>query len=363
MKQLDVLLTRQALRATRKEKHIMSYFLGVDIGGTKSHALIADATGRVLGFGHAGAGNHEVVGYNGLAAALGAVTTAALTQAGLTTRDLRGAGFGVAGYDWPCERQPTLDAIGTLGLACPVEAVNDTIIGLLAGAEQGWGVALVAGTSNNCRGWDRRGREGRVLGNGDAFGENGGAGEIVTRAIQQVGKAWTRRGPPTALSGAFVERVGALDVADLLEGLSQGSYRIDAGAAPLVFQVAAAGDPVAQGVICWAGEELASLVLGVVRQLDLGTELFDVVMVGSTFRGGPLLLDPLAAAVRAEAPRARFVPLEAPPVVGAVLLGMRAAGIAAAAVRPALIKATQEALHRQPAAAENGDNNGEDDLE
>ncbi len=340
----------------------MSYFLGVDIGGTKSHALIADAAGRVLGFGHAGAGNHEVVGYDGLAAALTAVTGEALAQAGLKAGDLSGAGFGVAGYDWPCERQPTLAAIGTLGLACPLEAVNDTIIGLLAGAEEGWGVALVAGTSNNCRGWDRGGSEGRVLGNGDAFGENGGAGEIVTRAIQAVGKAWTRRGPRTALSEAFVERVGAQDVADLLEGLSQETYRIDAGAAPLIFQVAEAGDAVAQGVIRWAGEELASLVLGVVRQLGLQAEPFDVVMVGSTFRGGPLLLDPLQAAVHAEAPHARFVPLAAPPVVGAVLLGMRTAGIDAAAVRPALMGAAQEALHRQPATAGSDESNGEDDL-
>lgn len=337
----------------------MQYFLGVDIGGTKSHAMIADASGRVLGFGHAGAGNHEVVGYEGLAAALGAVTGEALAQAGLAPGDLSGAGFGVAGYDWPSERPPTLDAIHTLRLNCPVEAVNDTIIGLLAGAEQGWGVALVAGTSNNCRGWDRHGNEGRVLGNGDAFGENGGAYEIASQAIQVVGKAWTRRGPQTALSQALVERAGAQDVADLLEGLSQETYQIDASAAPLVFQVATAGDPVAQGVIRWAGEELASLVLGVVRQLDLQAEAFDVVMVGSTFRGGPLLLEPLFATVHAEAPLARFVPLTAPPVVGAVLLGMRTAGLNAASVRPALIAAAQETLHRQPADA----GSGEDELE
>ena len=30
------------------------YYLGVDIGATKSHALIADETGRVVGFGAAG---------------------------------------------------------------------------------------------------------------------------------------------------------------------------------------------------------------------------------------------------------------------------------------------------------------------
>ena len=32
----------------------MAYFLGIDIGGTKSHALIADEEGRAVGFGQAG---------------------------------------------------------------------------------------------------------------------------------------------------------------------------------------------------------------------------------------------------------------------------------------------------------------------
>jgi N-acetylglucosamine kinase-like BadF-type ATPase len=274
-----------------------------------------------------------------LAATLQEVTGRALAAAGVMAGDLAGAGFGVAGYDWPIERAPTLDAIATLGLNCPFETVNDTIIGLLAGAEQGWGVALVAGTSNNCRGWDRHGREGRVLGNGQAFGENGGAYEIVLKAVQAIGYEWTQRGPATALSPAFVALAGARDLPDLLQGLSQETYALEAAAAPLVFQVAAAGDRVAQDVIRWAGEELASLVLGVVRQLDLQEEAFDVVQVGSTFRGGPLLLAPLHAAVHAEAPHARFVPLTAPPVVGAVLLAMRAAGHDHTAARAPLIAA------------------------
>ncbi len=307
--------------------------------------MLADAAGRVLGFGDAGAGNHEVVGYDGLAATLQAVTTQALAAAGLQIGDIAGAGFGVAGYDWPSERPPTLAAIATLGLRAPVEAVNDTIIGLLAGAEQGWGVALVAGTSNNCRGWDRHGREGRVLGNGVPFAEYGGAYEIVLKAVQAVSLDWTRRGPRTALAGAFAELVGAQDVADLLEGLSQETYTLGAAAAPLVFQVAEQGDAVAQSVIRWAGEELGSLVLGVVRQLDLQQETFDVVQVGSTFRGGPLLCDALYASVHAEAPCARFVELTAPPVVGAVLLGMRTGGLHDPAVRRALIVSAAERLH------------------
>jgi N-acetylglucosamine kinase-like BadF-type ATPase len=132
-------------------------FLGVDIGGTKSHALIADETGRALGLGVGGAGNYEVVGYRGLAETLNAITDEALIMAGISKDQLAGAGFGIAGYDWPVERERTYQAIQTLGLTAPLEFVNDTIVGLLAGATEGWGVAVVAGTSNNCRGRDRQG--------------------------------------------------------------------------------------------------------------------------------------------------------------------------------------------------------------
>jgi activator of 2-hydroxyglutaryl-CoA dehydratase len=40
--------------------------LGVDIGGTKTRALLVDENGSVLGFGKAGPGNHESVGWDGL---------------------------------------------------------------------------------------------------------------------------------------------------------------------------------------------------------------------------------------------------------------------------------------------------------
>ena len=322
----------------------MNFYLGIDIGGTKSHALVADETGRAVGFGHAGPGNHEVVGYDGLAATLQHVTQRALGMAGIGAEQIAGAGFGVAGYDWPSELEPTMAAIRPLGLATPIEVVNDTIIGLVAGAEAGWGVAIIAGTSNNCWGWDEHHRIGRVMGNGSEFGENGGSAELVQRAKQAVAKAWTRRGPATALTQAFVDLVGADSEAELLEGLSQGYYDIGPDSAPLVFRVAEAGDAVATDVIRWAGEELASLAIGVIRQLDFQERSFEVVLVGSMYHGGRLVLDPLREAIHAVAPGARLVRLSAPPVVGAVLLGMQAAGLSAQNLRPSLIASTQSLL-------------------
>lgn len=325
----------------------MNYYLGIDIGATKSHALIADENGCAVGFGLGGPGNHEVVGYAGLTAALQAVTNQALDDAGIERQQIAGAGFGVAGYDWPSELPPTLDAIAALGLAAPLQVVNDTIIGLVAGAEAGWGVAVIAGTSNNCWGWDAQHRIGRVTGNGAMFGEHGGSGELVQEAVAAVARAWTRRGPRTALTDAFCRLVGATSDADLLEGLSQGWYDIGAAAAPLVFQAAEADDAVALGVVRWAAMELASLVNGVIRQLNLEAKAFDVVLVGSMYNGGPLLLEPMRAAVQAVAPAARFVRLTVPPVVGAVLLGMQAGSLPAQALRQNLITSTQKLMRER----------------
>ncbi len=305
----------------------MKAFLGVDIGNSKSHALIADETGRCIGFGSAGAGSWEAIGWQQAEVVLHDIVNQALAQAGLTRDAIAGAGFGYAGYDWPEDRPGHEAMIASLGLNAPFVLGNDTLVGLVAGAKAGWGVVIIAGTSNNCLGRDRHGREGRVTGCGTRFGEFGGASEIVTRALQAVSAEWTCRGPATQLSDAFVRHVGATDVADLLAGLIRERYALTPGDAPLVFDVAAQGDGVAQGVVEWAGRQLGDLGAGVIRQLDLTDEAFDVVLSGSVYKAGEAIIASRRKTVLAVAPRATFVPLAAPPVAGGVLLGMEAAGM------------------------------------
>jgi N-acetylglucosamine kinase-like BadF-type ATPase len=320
------------------------YFLGIDIGATKSHALIADEIGQAVGFGEAGPGNYEVVGWQGLQLTLRAAVQRALVSANVAKSQIAGIGCGIGGYDWPSERQPTLQAIRALGIESPLALSNDAIISLVAGAPQGWGVVLIAGTSNNCRGRDRQGREGRVTGCGPLFGEYGGSTELVARAIQAVALAWTRRGPDTLLAKAFLELTGASSVAELLEGLALERYHISSSAAPLVFEVAHEGDAVAQEAVRWAGRELASLGIGVIHQLGFEELEFDLVLAGSLYKGGSLLIEPMAERIRAVAPGVRFVHLAAPPVTGAVLLGMESAGLQDSVVRQPLIASTEKLL-------------------
>jgi Predicted N-acetylglucosamine kinase len=319
--------------------------LGLDVGGSRTRALLARADGEVVGYGEAGAGNHEVVGYDGLVAAMKDALAAALAaakaaaernaapDAEFALRDIVGAGFGVAGFDWESERPETMAAIKKLGLGCPVELRNDAALGLAAISSSGWGVNIASGTSNNCYGLGPDGREGRIAGAGAAAGENGGAAEIVGRAIVAVNHERILRGPATSLSRALCEAAGVGSPDELVEGLAMGSILPKPAWAPLVFAAAQGGDAVASGILAWASSELGESAAAVIRQLGLEGGAFDVVLSGSLFGLDPSLEPGIACVISRIAPRARLLRLQAPPVVGAVVLAARAAGLDEGAIR------------------------------
>jgi N-acetylglucosamine kinase-like BadF-type ATPase len=126
--------------------------------------------------------------------------------------------------------------------------------------------------------------------------------------------------------------------------LSQSRYKVSAAAAPVVFRVAAEGDPVALDLIRWGGRELGSMAIGVIRQLNFEALDFDVVLAGSFYNGSPLITETMRQTIHTVAPGARLVRLTVPPVVGGVLLGMEQAGLDPSPVREALIRSTDELL-------------------
>ena len=79
----------------------------------------------------------------------------------------------------------------------------------------------------------------------------------------------------------------------------------------------------------------------VIRQLEFENLSFDVVMTGSMFEGGELLIVPMRETIHKLAPKARCVRLNAPPVLGAVMLGMETSGFEVTpAIRKTMIDTT-----------------------
>lgn len=323
-----------------------SYFLGIDIGGTKSHALIADDAGQALGFGKAGAGSWEAVGYQTLSKVLQDITNQALDMAGISANQIAGAGFGVAGYDWPSQLPAHLEAIQPLGLSCPIELVNDAMIGILAAAEGCWGVSVVAGTGTNCWGRTRQPRRiGRVVGGGSGWsGEPSGSVGLVLDAMRAVTFEWTKRGPATALTPVFMQHFGVDTLDELIEKVHLSRHHFEPKDVLMVFQVASQGDPQALEAVARLGCGLGKMAWAVVNQLEIKHLSFDVVMTGSLWNGHPLLEQKFSETVISHAPYARTVRLTVPPVVGGVLLGMEAAGLEPDPVRPRLVDSVRKFL-------------------
>jgi N-acetylglucosamine kinase-like BadF-type ATPase len=306
----------------------MTYYLGIDIGATKTAALICDENGNFLGDGQGGPGNHESVGFDGMENSVRKALDLALNNAKIRVDQLAGAGFGIAGYDWASEEPLMQEVIRKVGVKAPFKMVNDVVLGLVGGTSEGWGVAVVSGTGCNCRGWDREHkREGRVTGYGVTMGEGAGGSELIHRTMQVIGYSWTKRLPPTELAPVFIKMTGAKNLEDLIQGYTAHYYEIGADAARTVFRVAEQGDKLANELVRWAGCELGEMANAVIRQLDFQEIEFEVALIGSMFKSGEILIKPMRETVQAVAPKAKLIPTEARPVLGAVLLGMEAGGL------------------------------------
>jgi N-acetylglucosamine kinase-like BadF-type ATPase len=328
----------------KQKSSTKGYLLGVDAGNSKTHALIADVSGKAIGLAETGCGSYEVLGPEGYAEALQTVTREALATAGINKTEIRAMGFGLAGYDWPPEKPIMVQGIESLGIDVPYEFVNDVVIGLIAGASEGWGVAVDAGTGNNVRGRDKTGRNGRITGNSSLFGEFGGAGELVWRAMISVTYAWTQRGPKTALTRSFMNYAEVETEDALIESLAMQRIHLAPTLAKEIFRLAADGDQVAKDVIQWTARELGENVNAVIRQIDLQDMDFEVILIGSLFNAGEAYIAPLRETIHAFAPGANLIRLSVPPVVGSILLAAESLGHPTGQIRQPLIESTKTLL-------------------
>jgi N-acetylglucosamine kinase-like BadF-type ATPase len=303
------------------------YFLGVDTGATKTLALLADENGQVMSMAAGGPGNpHSIGGFMQFERVIRDLLGRICRTAGITPGAIRSAGLGLAGLDWPSEKDNFFNILKGIGLPDSMGLVNDAALGIFAGTSQGWGVCLSAGTSFNSRGRTSDGREGRAIGDGLYWGEGAGAEELVIKAARKIIDAWAMRGPQTRLTDFFMGYFKVSSPDALVEGIVRRRLHLAASMAPEIIHLAETGDNAAMGCVIWAAGKLARLAEGVINQLDLRDIPFEMVLAGSFFQAGDILISPLTNAIHALVPLAEVKRLDIPPVCGAILLAMEANG-------------------------------------
>ncbi|MFH1085846.1 MAG: BadF/BadG/BcrA/BcrD ATPase family protein [Chloroflexota bacterium] len=296
--------------------------IGIDGGGTKTEAVIMDASGHVRGSGLAGSSNHNNVGAEAAGLALRQVCQQALDQAGATFSDVMAICLCLAGAGRPHDRELVAKFVRAIHDFPRVIIHTDAVGALAAGTGRLLGLVLIAGTGTIALGYDRSGRSARAAGYGALLADYGGGFWIGMDALHAIVCAADGRGPATALTERVLGHLG-LAAPDGLVAWTYGQafgWQRFAALAPLVSEAASAGDAVALDILNGAAHHLADSALAVVRRLDLQDEPFDLVLSGSVWQAGELVQAPLRAAVLAAAPHAHFLLPTRTPAVGAALL-------------------------------------------
>lgn len=298
--------------------------LGIDAGGSKTVAWLADPDGRVVGEGRTGGANLHSAGELATEKALYDVMHAAL---GAQPAMPAVVCVGMAGMDRPDDEAVVRGILRRLGCRGEIVAVNDAHIALVAGADESPGVVVIAGTGSIAYGIGPAGTAARAGGWGEVYGDEGSAFWVGARALAAVVRAADRRGPATALTALVLRHAGV----DRIDGLvRQVHTRPDrrpfiTAMAGLVARADADGDAVAGEILRAATDELVLAARSVVEQLGMRGERFHVVLSGGLFKMAPVVVSMIAARMSDLAPKSSTGLLTDEPALGAVRLARRAA--------------------------------------
>jgi N-acetylglucosamine kinase-like BadF-type ATPase len=302
--------------------------LAFDAGNSKTDVALVAADGAVLGTARGGGFEPQKVGATAAVAGLEPLVRAAAAEARLRIGDVplvQQLSACLANADLPIEVEQLTAAFEKHGWAESVYVANDTFALLRSGVDEPRGVAVVCGAGINCSGMLPDGRTARFPALGKLTGDWGGGAQLAEEAFWSASRAEDGRGPATALATALPTYYGMPSLQAVIEAFHFGELpaerQLEAG--PVLFQVAAAGDTVALGIVQQQAEEIVAMAAGALRQLDLLGERVTVVLGGGVLTAGhTVLLDRVTRLLADVAPHAVPRVVDVPPVVGAALLGL-----------------------------------------
>jgi glucosamine kinase len=253
--------------------------LGLDVGGSKTHAVLSDGE-RVIDDVLAGSANPSSVGVEEASRQLGIV----FRQLGDV--EIAAICAGVAGADSAAAEDRFRALLGLRAPSAVISVVHDSAL-LLAGAQLASGIAIISGTGSAGWGRDAAGRTARAGGWGYLLGDEGSGYWVTRMAVRHALERVDLGEPADLLSQQLTADCGLQNPAELLEHYyAHPERRFWAGRARIVFELAAEREPVSSAIVTGAGEALAHLATIVGRRLGIDGP---VVLAGGQAVHQPLL--------------------------------------------------------------------------
>ena len=294
----------------------MNAVLGIDGGGTRTRASLADS-GKVLAFAESGSIKRLRVGEQAADQNLRAILKDVYSQAGV--HSVKAASAGVASATMPGVREWITAVFNDFGVE-RCEIVGDEVIALDGAFKGGPGILQIAGTGSNCIGRAPDGARECAGGWSSRLGDEGSGYWIGLHAIRRALNAYDREEPTRVLDtvGAIWGTTNLEELINVGDGTPSPDF---AALAPAIDRLAEEGDAVATGVLKQAAADLVESVLLVRSKLrrkhDLSAEL-PVAWIGSVIGKSRLVRETFFAGLHAAVPGLPIRDTEVAGIEGAV---------------------------------------------
>ena len=293
--------------------------MGIDAGGSKTVCQVGEPDGRIVREARGAGANLQSAGELEVEKVLHDVMTEALE--GLDGSPAAVC-VGMAGVDRPNDARLMRSMLSRLCRGSRALVVNDALIALEAGAPDSPGIVIISGTGSIAYGRDGHGHAARAGGWGHVLGDEGSGFWLGRQALRAVLRAADQRGERTALAERIKAHFGVAREQELVQPIDEGGMKpkVVAALAPLVGEVAAAGDPVAARIVAVGAEELASAAASVARRLGLAHDPIPLPLAGGIFHAVPLVRTLVIEKLATLLPNARPALLTSEPARGALRL-------------------------------------------
>ena len=261
----------------------ISYYLGIDGGGTKTEFLLAKAEGEIVGQVVLEGCNPNDVGIN---ACFETLKKGIADLCGELPHDQISLFAGFAGCGTGANRQKALQFLSTLGFR-QVDCNSDTYNAMAATLGDRNGIIVIAGTGSIT--FVQKNGEKHRRGGFNYLFEEGGSGYTVGRDAYHFALKAEERGKTESLLYRLVtQQCGTPRAIDVLAEIYTGGKKKVASFAPVVFEAAKAGDPHALEIL-----ERNAAVLA--QEIKDGAEVLgepdpEVILIGGLCRQKELLL-------------------------------------------------------------------------
>ncbi len=295
--------------------------LGVECGGTRTIALLANAAGREIRRAAFGPANLRLLNDSQLLRHFRALQQEFPAPDAIC--------IGMAGARSEADWMRIRETAGNAWKNAPCHATNDLETALAAdrlprnAPHPAARVLVLSGTGSCCYGRGADGRTRRLGGWGHILGDKGSGHEIGLRALKAVVFYLDLDGRWTNL-GKRILRALNLNEPDELIGWVRDASKSDVAAlAPEVFAAAARRDPIAIDILSGAASALAKDAVNCAKGLAAKGARVRFVFNGSILLRQPKFAKQVAARIRERWPEADCAPLKRDSVHGAVELAKR----------------------------------------